>query len=197
MRSVEVAAAAIFAAMASALTIFPIKIPSAWGMNLDLIGIPWLLCWMIFGVRPALLSVAISGVVVSFVGRGLWVGALAKIAATLWLIVVPEALRKLAKLERKAFLFKKGMAGLSFALGTAVRCVVMFFLNLYVFCPLYLGMSPQQILEAFGNFLGFQGWLGFFVLISVWNIMQSVLDIGVSWPVGAGTVKAFGIKAGS
>jgi len=89
--TIKIAGAAILAALAVIMQILPPIFISPWSMRIDLVAIPWILCWIIFGLKPALLSILISAPLIGFVGplAGGWVGATMKSVASIWMFVIP------------------------------------------------------------------------------------------------------------
>ena len=89
--TIQIAGSTILAALAVIFQILPPIFVTPWSMRIDLVAIPWILCWIIFGLKPAILSMLISAPLVGFLGSfaGGWVGAVMKSVATVWMVIIP------------------------------------------------------------------------------------------------------------
>lgn len=192
--TVKIAGATLLAPLAVILQIFVPLFVTPWGMQIDLVAIPWMICWIIFGLKPALLSLLISAPLVGFLGpfAGGWVGATMKSVATIWMFLIPAIFAWKAGgtkqlLENKKFFVIAG------ALALSVRAVVTVIFNFYFAIPFFFGMSTDAIIGMFsstsslsfiGNSLGLIGLGAYIAEVVFWNTIQGIIDLTASLIIG-------------
>ena len=190
IRSRKIAIAGLFGAIAGALTPL-VAYTTAWGFNVDFIAIPWIICYLLFDFEITLLSMGVSWPIISLLDAdgGFVIGATTKLVASIWMIFIPEVIRRfhLLKIKEKNTHTIAGML-----LGTVVRMLVMVVFNLYVAIPLFYGMSvndaAQYVVGVSEWFLGsLSSSVGVFwtfvIIIMFWNGIQGILEIAISLPV--------------
>ena len=203
MRSVEVAGAAVLAAISVVLQIAPPIFLTPWFMRVDLVAVPWIVAWIIFGYRASLLSLAISIPLVGVLGpfAGGWVGAIMKAMASIWMIVVPAAFAY--KLTTQRIVSSKVLFTVVALTAIAIRAVATVFLNLYFAIPVFFGMTFSQIIEFFSNpifqsFFGLSlGLVGIWAAvgeIAFWNTVQGLLDLYLSLAIGLTILRRLRLK---
>jgi len=185
--TVKLAGATILASLAVILQILPPLFISPWTMRIDLVAIPWMLCWIIFGFKPALLSLLISAPLVGFLGpfAGGWVGATMKSVATIWMFLIPAIFAWKAG-GTKQLLENKRLFVLAGALALIVRAVVTVIFNFYFAIPLFFNMPPDAIISLFedGTTLGFIGFGAYITEVAFWNTIQGIIDLTASLTLG-------------
>lgn len=188
--TVKVAGAATLAPLSVLLQSLPPVYLTPWFMRIDLVAIPWMLCWMLFGFKAALLCMAVSAPIVGILGpfAGGWVGAIMKSAASIWMIAIPELFRHRSRQTCNLFQDRRAFT-LSTIASIAVRDVATLLFNFYFALPVFFGMSPDQILSFFtnprsqsfvGSSLGAIGVTAFVIEIVFWNTIQGLIDAYVS-----------------
>jgi len=198
MRSMEVAGAAVLATVSVVLQALPPIFVTPWFMRIDLVAVPWVVAWILFGFKASLLSLAISIPIVGVLGpfAGGWVGAIMKATASVWMILVPAFFSLKYGVER--LLANRLLYGAAVASSVVARGVATVFLNLYFAIPVFFGMSLDQIIEFFSNpafqsFLGLSlGLVGIWAAVGeifFWNTVQGVIDLYVSLAVGLAVVR--------
>ena len=203
MRSVEVAGAAVLAAISVVLQIVPPIFLTPWFMRIDLVAVPWVVAWIIFGYKASLLSLAISIPLVGVLGpfAGGWVGAIMKAMASIWMIVVPAAFAY--KLTTQRIVSSKVLFTVVALTAIAIRAVATVFLNLYFAIPVFFGMTFSQIIEFFSNpifqsFFGLSlGLVGIWAAvgeIAFWNTVQGLLDLYLSLAIGLTILRRLRLK---
>ncbi len=203
MRSVEVAGAAVLAAISVVLQIVPPIFLTPWFMRIDLVAVPWIVAWIIFGYKASLLSLAISIPLVGVLGpfAGGWVGAIMKAMASIWMIVVPAAFAY--KLTTQRIVSSKVLFTVVALTAIAIRAVATVFLNLYFAIPVFFGMTFSQIIEFFSNpifqsFFGLSlGLVGIWAAvgeIAFWNTVQGLLDLYLSLAIGLTILRRLRLK---
>ena len=192
--TLKIAGASILGPLAVIFQILPPLFISPWSMRIDLVAIPWMICWIIFGLKPALLSLLISAPLIGFLGpfAGGWVGATMKSVASIWMFLIPAIFaykmggtRKLLE-NKRVFIIAGGLA-------LIVRAVVTIFFNFYFALPFFFGMTQEVIIDlfsqantlsVFGHSLGLIGLGAFIGEVAFWNTIQGIVDLTVSLLIG-------------
>ena len=192
--TVKLAGATLLAPLAVILQIFVPLFATPWGMQIDIVAVPWMICWMIFGFKPALLSLLISAPLVGFLGpfAGGWVGATMKSVATIWMFLIPAIFAWKAGGTKK-LLENKRLFVVAAVLALAVRAVVTVVFNFYFAIPFFFGMTPETIIGMFsatetlsfiGQSLGVIGLGAYIAEVAFWNIIQGIIDLTASLILG-------------
>jgi riboflavin transporter FmnP len=192
--TIKLAGATLLAPLAVILQILPPLFVTPWTMRIDLVAIPWILCWIIFGLKPALLSLLISAPLVGFLGpfAGGWVGATMKCVASIWMFLIPAILAWKTG-GTKHLLENKGLFVLVAALTILVRIVVTLLFNFYFAIPFFFNMSPDAIIGFFSSVttLGFIGLGAYIAEVAFWNIIQGIIDLSASLIIGLIILRRF------
>jgi len=192
--TIKLAGATLLAPLAVILQILPPLFVTPWGIRIDLVAIPWILCWIIFGFKPALLSLLISAPLVGFLGpfAGGWVGATMKSVATIWMFLIP-AIFAWKTGGTKQFLENRRLFVLVGVLAIIVRAIVTVIFNFYFAIPFFFGMTTDAIigmfsaaetLSFFGNSLGLIGLGAYIAEVAFWNTIQGIIDLTASLILG-------------
>lgn len=136
---------------------------------IDLVGVFWIIAFLLFGFRGAMATSLISGLILILNPSGGIVGALMKFLATVctWLGIYIFLL--LVRKSRADFEIPLKMLG-ALILAIILRVVVMVPMYFYVAWPIYTGTSIE---------IGFQAvpWL----LVALLNTIQAVVDVSLAW----------------
>jgi riboflavin transporter FmnP len=192
--TIKIAGATLLAPLAVILQILPPFFVTPWGIRIDLVAIPWILCWIIFGLKPALLSIVISAPLVGILGpfAGGWVGATMKSVASIWMFLIP-AIFAWKTGRTKQFLENKRLFVLAGVLALIVRAIVTVIFNFYFAIPFFFGMTTDAIigmfssadtLSFFGKSLGLIGLGAYIAEVAFWNIIQGIIDLTASLILG-------------
>jgi len=187
----ELAVSSVLGALSIFLVFAPdVRLP--WGMAvLDFIAIPWIIAFLLFGLKSGLLTSIIGFLGIFFFSEEAFplVGATMKFSATIPLIVVPALVLKFtrSKGSSESFAVKKVYV-LSMAIAIAVRCLITMFLNYYWAVPFMYNLKPSDVPGAFnfffwGDSLSSNAFTYYIVGVSLWNTWQGVVDAVVSWSV--------------
>jgi riboflavin transporter FmnP len=192
--AIKLAGAAILAPLTIIIQALPPLLLTPWGMQIDLVAIPWMICWIIFGLKPALLSLLISAPLIGFVGpfAGGAIGAIMKPLATIWMFLIPAIFAwKLG--GTKQLLENKRLFVLAGALALIVRAAVTVLANFYFALPFFFNMTPETIigmfsdpaaLSFFGNWLGVIGLGAYIAEVAFWNTIQGIIDLAAAMIMG-------------
>jgi riboflavin transporter FmnP len=192
--TIKIAGATLLAPLAVILQILPPIFVTPWGIRIDLVAVPWILCWIIFGLKPALLSILISAPLVGILGpfAGGWVGATMKSVASIWMFLIP-AIFAWKTDGTKQFLENKRLFVLAGVLALIVRAIVTVIFNFYFAIPFFFGMTTDAIigmfssaetLSFFGNSLGLIGLGAYIAEVAFWNTIQGIIDLTASLILG-------------
>jgi len=166
--TIKIAGAAVLAALSVVMQILPPLFITPWFMRIDLVALPWVLCWIFFGFKASILSLLISVPIVGFLGpfAGGWVGAIMKSVASIWMFVVP-AFFAWKTGGKKRFLTSKWLYVAVGILAIALRVVVTLLFNFY-------------FAIGFGAFVA---------EIAFWNTIQGTIDVYVSWIISIAVLR--------
>jgi len=192
--TVKIAAVAILAPLSVIMQVLPPLFLTPWFMRIDLVAVPWVLCWILFGFKAALLCLLISVPLVGILGpfAGYLPGAVMKFIASVWMFAVP-ALFAWKTGGTVRFLENTRLLIAASVLAIIVRNVVCIPFNLYFAIPFFFGMTTEQVIQTFANpgFLSFVGHslgligLGAYIVeVAFWNAIQGIIDIYASLIIG-------------
>lgn len=190
--------AAVLASLSVVLQILPPFFLTPFYMRIDLVAVPWMLAWMLFGVRSALLSLLISVPLVGVLGpfAGGWVGAIMKSVSSLWMFIIPAAFAHRFGMER--LLANRQLYAISGIAAIAVRDVATIVFNLYFAIPVFFGMTPDQVIHFFstsqsffGLSVGLVGLGAYLGEVAFWNTVQAIIDLYASLIVGLIVLRQF------
>ena len=192
--TIKLAGAAILAPLTIILQALPPIFLTPWGMQIDIVALPWMICWIIFGLKPSLLCLLISAPLVGFVGpfAGGAVGAVMKPLASVWMFLIPAIFawkiggtKKL--LENKRFFVLAGV------LALLIRAIVTVLVNFYFALPVFYNLTPDIIVSMFsntetisffGNSLGLIGLGAYIGEVAFWNTIQGIIDLTATFILG-------------
>ncbi len=192
--TIKIAGAAVLAPLAVILQIIIPLFITPWDMRIDFVAIPWILCWIIFGLKPALLSLLISAPLVGFLGpfAGGWVGATMKSVASVWMFLIPAVFAwRIGGTKR--LLENKGFFAVAGVLAIVVRVIVTLVFNFYFAIPFFFSMTPDDIIGFFSGVttLGFVGLGAYITEVAFWNTIQGIIDLSASLIIGLIILRRF------
>jgi len=88
----EITIVALFSALCAVLEISPLKIATQWGMKIDLVAVPILMAFFLFGFRVALETSIVMFFALSIISPAGFIGATMKWMATVPMFIVPTLL---------------------------------------------------------------------------------------------------------
>ena len=192
--TIKIAGAALLAPLTVILQSLPPIFITPWMLRIDLVAVPWMICWIIFGLKPALLSMLISAPLIGFVGpfAGGAIGAIMKPLASVWMFLIPAFFAwKLGGtkelLENKRFFVLAGVIAL------IIRAIVTVLVNFYFALPIFYNLTPNIIINMFSNTesmsffansLGLIGLGAYIGEVAFWNTIQGIIDLTASLIIG-------------
>jgi len=185
LTSKELVTVSFGAALSSLLGFLPPFFQVPWMMKIDLVAVPWAICWFSLGTFPAMLSALISVPIVGFLepfGAGGWIGGISKFLASIWTFLIPAAFVRIGiKKERMASDNKAALL----ATGAIViaRSAFMTAFNYYLAIPWYYGIRIDDFMALLDRGLGLlklaipvSGLTLFVCEMSFWNSVQAVIE---------------------
>jgi len=198
--TIKIAGAAVLAPLAVILQALPPLFVTPWFMRIDLVAIPWVLCWILFGFKSALLSLLISVPIVGALGpfAGGWVGAIMKSVSSVWMFAIP-ALFTWRKNAIGSFLANKKLYVSASILAITVRVVITIVFNFYFALPVFFNMTQVDIigffssagLSSFGHSIGLIGVGAFIGEVAFWNTIQGIIDMYAALMIGLIVLRRF------
>jgi riboflavin transporter FmnP len=188
--TIKLAGATILASLAVIMQILPPLFVTLWNMRIDLVAIPLMICWIIFGLKPAILSLLISAPLIGFLGpfAGGWVGATMKSVATIWMFLIPGIIAWKTG-GTKNLLENKRLFVTASILAIIVRVLVTIIFNFYFALPLFFPEyfpNPEAIITYFSDvtIFGYVGIGSYIVEVAFWNTIQGIIDLTATIMIG-------------
>jgi len=189
--TLEITGAALFSALSIVVGTFLtptltnlLRIPGWFIAIIDLISLIWVVCFLLFGPRAGLVCCIVGTFGLMPFDPSAPVGPLMKLAATVSLIIVPIIFLKLFKhkedIRNSQKLKKRSNYILYGLLGTALRIIVMVFLNILVFLTVF-SLYLDQITLAFLGLPEVTGLTAVIIGAPIINAWQSGLDLVIPY----------------
>jgi len=211
MQTRILAGAALLGAISWLFVILPdLRVPG-WNIAIiDFVAIPWVIAFLLFGLRGGILTSAIGTIAIFFSSEEPvpFVGAVSKFGAIVPMILTVYFLMKmLPDQPPTAKIFESSRSYVKlFIPAVFVRCIAMFLINLFISVPFMLyyftntWLSPSEVPAAFYDWLwrwpmenlfgqsgllnrisAIQLFLLFVVGIFIFNIWLSFLELTISY----------------
>jgi len=181
----EVVMVSFCAGLSAVLGFLPPFFQVPWMMKIDLVAVPWVVCWLSLGTFPAMLSALISVPIVGFLepfGAGGWVGGISKFLASIWTFLIPAALVR-EGMDRQRFTSDNKVALLATGAIVVARAAFMTAFNYYLAVPWYYGIRIDDFIALLDRGLGLlklaipvSGLMLFVCEMSFWNSVQAVIE---------------------
>jgi riboflavin transporter FmnP len=164
---------AILAALASISALFQllhVGIKTQWGMWIDIVAVPWIVAYFLFGIRGGLMASLVGSIVITLIAPDTWLGASAKLIATVPMFLTLYAVTLIFKKKIEKFKNIKNIL-LPILFAIVIRGILMFFFNYYFALPIWIpGKTPIQLMSIFP-------W---YIIIGI-NAIQGVIDVIFAW----------------
>lgn len=181
----ELVVVSFCAALSAVLGFLPPFFQVPWMMKIDLVAVPWVVCWLSLGTFPAMLSALISVPMVGFLepfGAGGWVGGISKFLASIWTFLIPAALVR-AGMNKERLTSGKSVSLLATGAIVVARSAFMTAFNYYLAIPWYYGIKIEDFIALLDRGLGLlrlvvpiSGLMLFVCEMSFWNSVQAVIE---------------------
>jgi riboflavin transporter FmnP len=164
---------AIFAALSAfsaVFQLFHLGFQTQWGMWIDIVAVPWIIAYFLFGFKGGLTVSFIGSIIITLVAPDTWLGALAKFIATVPMFLILYSLTLSFKIKIVQFKKLKNII-LPSLIAIGIRGVLMFFFNYYFALPIWFpGKTPSQLMTIFP-------W---YIIVGI-NIIQGIVDVTLAW----------------
>lgn len=175
-----IASVSALAAFSAVLQLLHIGYQSPqWGMWIDFVSVSWLVAYLLYGLKPALLVTLISGLVITLFAPDTWLGASMKIIATVPMIFSLYFFQMLFKGKNSYPFVHFPNVIIPTLISLTVRSALMLPLNYYYAIPVWTGMSSTQAITAIPWYI-----------IVFFNTLQGILELILAWLI----VFRFGLK---
>ncbi len=200
--STKVAGVTILAPLSVLLQTVPPIFLTPWFMRIDFVAVPWMLAWIFFDLKSALLCLAVSAPIVGLLGpyAGGLVGMVMKSVASIWMFLIPALIAY--KVGGKYSLLRKPAICVgAFTLAILARVATTIIFNFYFALPVFFGMTVDSIQLFFTKFpsflstsLGLVGIYAFIIETAFWNIIQGIVDVAASTVIGNVVLRRIVVK---
>lgn len=156
----------IFASLAAISALFQllhIGIKTQWGMWIDIVAVPWIISYFLFGIRGGLTVTLIGSIIITLIAPDTWLGASAKFLATIPMFLSLYVLK--TKFEKIKNIILPTFIAIIF------RGIIMFFFNYYF--TLHVWIPGKTTAELMGMF----PW---YIIVGI-NAVQGIIDITFAW----------------
>jgi len=133
--------AAILAGVSVLLQVYKVALPMG-VMDIDAVGVPWLISTFLFGPLGGILTSVVSAIGIGAFATTGWVGAVMKFIATIIMVLLVALFGKVLGYGKKSMLF-------AFVACLIARPVVMVFFNYYIGIPLFFGIPADVAMREY------------------------------------------------
>ena len=169
MDSFEIAGCAALAAVSAVFQIVHVGYPTPWGMWIDVVAIPWILAFFLFGWRGALTVSVLGALIITLVAPTTWLGAYMKWIASFPMWFMLWVWVKTFKLKLKDF-SKLKIILVCICLAIILRGLIVVPVNYYFAIPLWTGLIPEVAMQI----------IPWYIIVGL-NIIQGTLEVLVAW----------------
>ena len=171
MESHEITACASLAAISAAMQIVhPITgWRSPWGMWIDIVAIPWLLAYFLYGGRPAFVVSVVGAIIITLIAPSTWLGAMMKWLATLPMFLIPVVMQRTGRLKVKDFR-RPPLLVMAIVAAVLLRGMITIPVNYYFAIPIWTGMTPA----------GAMSLIPWWIIFGM-NAIQGAIEVVVAW----------------
>ncbi|MAG22169.1 MAG: hypothetical protein CL943_02595 [Candidatus Diapherotrites archaeon] len=127
---------ALLAVVSVLLQIYKIAFPYAGFIDIDTVGVPWLISTFLFGLGGGLITSVVSAIGIAVFAPSGPIGAVMKFTATAVMVIIVGVVAKTIGFNRKGIV-------VAFAACLVARPVLMVIFNYYIGIPLFFGMPTE------------------------------------------------------
>ncbi len=160
---------AMLAVVSVLLQIYKIAYPWGGFIDIDAVGVPWLISTFLFGIYGGVITSVVSALGIAIFAPTGPIGAFMKLVATIAMVVIVGAVGKTIGFG------KKGIA-VAFLGCLVARPVLMVLFNYYLGIPLFFGIATDVALQKFP--------LELFIIP---NALLAIIDFWVAYALVFGT----------
>ncbi|HHI00776.1 MAG TPA: hypothetical protein ENL40_04820 [Thermococcus litoralis] len=188
MKAREIGVIGLLLSLSLVLQISPLKVPTQWGMTIDLVAVPIVVIYILLGFWGSVTALILLFLGLSLVSSASWLGASMKFFATLSVIMGLEIAKKLTKFDFKRHEEKDFIVFVlvAYLIGIAIRIPAMVAMNYYYALPFWLGIPREQVIPTIEEWFHIPFWL----VIGIPNAIQSAVDVVVGVFVSLPVIRA-------
>ena len=188
MKAREIGVIGLLLSLSLVLQISPLKVPTQWGMTIDLVAVPIVVIYILLGFWGSVTALILLFLGLSLVSSASWLGASMKFFATLSVIMGLEIAKKLTKFDFKRHEEKDFIVFVlvAYLIGIAIRIPAMVAMNYYYALPFWLGIPREQVIPTIEEWFHIPFWL----VIGIPNAIQSTVDVVVGVFVSLPVIRA-------
>lgn len=170
LKTRELAIAAGLSALSALVQIIHIGYLSPqWGMWIDIVAVTWVIAFLLFGLRMALIVSIIGAIIITLVAPDTWLGAGMKWIASVPEIIVPGIW--IIKNKKPLSYYKNPKHLIApVVISMVIRCILVLPLNYYYAIPIWTKMTSAQAIAAIPWYI-----------IALFNIVQTAIDVALAW----------------
>ncbi len=133
--------AAILAGVSVLLQVYKIALPMGI-IDIDAVGVPWLISTFLFGPLGGIITSVVSAVGIGAFAATGWVGAMMKFIATIVMVLLVALFGKISGYGKKSMF-------LAFIACLVARPVLMVYFNYYVGIPIFFGIPTEVAMQEY------------------------------------------------
>lgn len=189
MKAREIGLIGLLLSLSLVLQISPLKVPTQWGMTIDLVAVPIVVIYILLGFWSSVTALVLLFLGLSLVSPASWLGASMKFFATLSVVIGLEIAKRITRFDFKNYKRERDLVIfvlVAYLIGIAIRIPAMVAMNYYYALPLWLGIPREQVIPTIEEWFHIPFWL----VIGIPNAIQSVVDVVLSVLVSLPVVRA-------
>ncbi len=189
MKAREIGLIGLLLSLSLVLQISPLKVPTQWGMTIDLVAVPIVVIYILLGFWSSVTALVLLFLGLSLVSPASWLGASMKFFATLSVVIGLEIAKRITRFDFKNYKKERDLVIfvlVAYLIGIAIRIPAMVAMNYYYALPLWLGIPREQVIPTIEEWFHIPFWL----VIGIPNAIQSVVDVVLSVLVSLPVVRA-------
>ncbi len=170
LKTREIAIIAGLAAVSAVVQLIHIGYQSPqWGMWIDIVGVTWVIGFLLFGLRTSVIISIVGAIVITLFAPETWLGASMKWLASLPILILLGIWLIKKKKPLNHYNSPKYLI-IPVLLGILIRCLIIIPVNYYYAIPIWTGMSPEVAMSTIPWYI-----------IALFNIIQSIIDVAIAW----------------
>ncbi|WP_175058850.1 hypothetical protein [Thermococcus sp. 2319x1] len=176
MKAREIGVIGLLLGLSLVLQISPLKVPTQWGMTIDLVAVPIVVIYILLGFWSSVTALILLFLGLSLISSASWLGASMKFFATLSVLIGLEIAKRITRFDLKNYKKERDLVTFvltAYLVGIAIRIPLMVAMNYYYALPLWLGIPREQVIPTIEEWFHIPFWL----VIGIPNAIQSAVDV--------------------
>lgn len=166
LRTSEISSCAALASISAVLQVAHLGWVSPWGMWIDLVALPWIIAYFLYGGRSAFVVSFVSAIIITIIAPSTWLGAVTKWMATLpmWLVLMLSKKGLNVNFEKFKILVPL------IVIAVLLRGMIMIPVNYYFAIPIWTGLGIAESINLVP-------WWAIFGI----NALQGIIEVCIAW----------------